>query len=128
MLRLARLLLITALLLGTGGHWALIQSAAWTGMIVGRLHQGSSITEALSQTFDGQHPCDLCKLVQRHAGSDDSKNSKTPPGIKKLELFVEAAVSPAIEASFQTVAVRLSDSAHGIQRAYAPAVPPPRAA
>jgi hypothetical protein len=128
MRRLARLLLISTLLLGTGGHWALIQSAAWTGMIVGRMHQGSSINEALSQTFDGQHPCDLCKLVERHAGENDGKSSKTPPGIKKLELFVEAAVSPALEASYRTVAAMLSDSAHGIQRAYAPAVPPPRAA
>ena len=48
----------------TGGHWLLLQSFAWVRMIV-TYARSATISTALAQTFDGQHPCPLCKLIQK---------------------------------------------------------------
>ena len=45
-----------------GGHWAILQSAAWAGMLVS-YSEKSTLSEALTKTFDGKNPCRLCKLV-----------------------------------------------------------------
>ena len=55
---------IAALLvcLTLGLHWAALQTVAWTAMVVERA-QTASLSEALQTTFDGQHPCTLCKKI-----------------------------------------------------------------
>lgn len=62
-----RAIKITAVLLLTltlGLHWALLQTVAWTGMIVS-YSRDASFTEAVSKTFDGQHPCKMCKVIKK---------------------------------------------------------------
>jgi hypothetical protein len=46
-----------------GGHWAILQSVAWTGMLL-HYSQNATIDEAWTKTFDGKHPCRLCKAVR----------------------------------------------------------------
>ncbi|HEY2951339.1 MAG TPA: hypothetical protein VGK40_02085 [Verrucomicrobiae bacterium] len=52
-----------ALVLAIGGHWAVLQTAAWVGMVIS-YSQDSPLKEAVVKTFDGRHPCKLCKAVQ----------------------------------------------------------------
>ena len=61
--RLSKWLVVVPLVLVTGGHWALLQSVAWVSMAA-RYSQDSRLKEALVKTFDGHHPCGICKLVQ----------------------------------------------------------------
>lgn len=46
-----------------GGHWAVLQSVAWFGMLAD--YSGEyGLVAGVSKTFDGQHPCGLCKKVE----------------------------------------------------------------
>ena len=79
MIRLSRNLVLAVLLLVmTGGHWALLQSAAWAGMLASHLRT-QSLHVAVSQTFDGQHPCCLCKAIQKEKGSDKKPDVVNAP-------------------------------------------------
>ena len=44
-----------ALLQILGGHWALLQTSAWVGMIV-QYSQRSGLKAGITQTFDGETP------------------------------------------------------------------------
>jgi len=57
-----------------GGHWFILQSVAWAKMVMDYSRQ-TSVQQALSETFDGEHPCDLCKKISR--ARDDSGKSAT---------------------------------------------------
>lgn len=75
-----------------GLHWSLLQSIAWTGMLF-EFAADSPVSEALERTFDGKHPCRLCKLVRegrekesRQAGT--SITAKLDPGLPAVSSVV----------------------------------------
>src|SRR5215216_1860643 len=93
-LRVSRLLVVLALTISVGLHWAFLQSVAWVGMLVNYSHS-TPLPEALSRTFGGQHPCALCKLVQTGKTDEHKKELKEP--ISKLECSLapdDALISP----------------------------------
>jgi len=47
----------------SGGHWMLLQSVAWTRMIV-EYSRRATLETALEETFDGRHPCSMCRLIE----------------------------------------------------------------
>ena len=49
-----------AILQISGGHWALLQTSAWVGMII-QYSQRAGLKAGLTQTFDGDHPCSVYK-------------------------------------------------------------------
>jgi hypothetical protein len=59
---MASVMIGLALFLTTGGHLAILQGVAWTNM-VRDFAKTESIGTALEKTFDGQHPCTLCKKI-----------------------------------------------------------------
>ncbi len=61
------------LVLSLGLHWAVLQTIAWTGMIV-KYSRDASFTEAVSKTFDGEHPCKLCLAIEK--GRADEKKQE----------------------------------------------------
>jgi len=84
---IARLATVLALVLSLGLHWAVLQTVAWTGMIVS-YSRAASFREAVDKTFDGEHPCCLCKLIrqgreaQKRDGDRQVKpGSKLDPGL-----------------------------------------------
>lgn len=87
--RMIRLVALTALLLSVGGHWALIQSAAWAGMFLKFARQGS-LHSAVIKTFDGKHPCQLCKLVDDEQRKETKPGSKAPDSKSDIQLYAEA--------------------------------------
>ena len=104
-----------------GGHWTVLQSAAWASMLANNL-RACSLPEAVKRTFDGHHPCKLC--CQIAAGKKSEKQAELSLPAKKLEFT-----------HFQTVFVfvapahfRLTgESASSVDSlTYAPPVPPPR--
>lgn len=82
---LTRWLVIVTLTLSLGAHWILLQSVAWAGMFVSYSRQ-ASLTEAIIKTFDGNHPCCLCKIVRQGKASENRKESQKPEN--KLESFL----------------------------------------
>jgi hypothetical protein len=60
--RFGKACVILALVISTGAHWAALQTVAWTAMLAEHLRT-SSLTEAVTHTFDGRHPCVLCKAI-----------------------------------------------------------------
>ena len=55
---LAFILMGLALFLTAGGHYALLQTVAWTTM-VNDFSRTGSLSMAVEKTFDGRHPCPL---------------------------------------------------------------------
>ena len=119
----SRLVVILALLASIGGHWALLQSVAWTRMIIERTHADSFAT-AVQTTLDGAHPCDLCKRITE--GKQNEQQPEKSPLNVKVDLLCERqsiAIAPTSEPLiFQSVPTE------GTPRAECPPVPPPRAA
>lgn len=78
--RLTHGLLLFALIFAMGGQWAVLQSIAWSKMLATNLRSGS-IRLAIDRTFDGKHPCCLCKAVQAGKSSEE-KREFTPVRLK----------------------------------------------
>ncbi|HUE35809.1 MAG TPA: hypothetical protein VMO20_00355 [Candidatus Acidoferrum sp.] len=62
LVRLGKVLVVFALVATLGAHWALLQTVAWTTMLASNLESGS-LHQAMTMTFDGEHPCCLCKAI-----------------------------------------------------------------
>jgi hypothetical protein len=77
---------IASLVLSIGGHWAVLQSLAWVGMAVSYSQQ-EPVADALAKTFDGKHPCRLCKLVREGKTSESKQEAKLD--LKKFEGFTQ---------------------------------------
>ncbi len=80
-------LVVAALCLSLGVHWALLQSLAWTGMLLSWSHE-VSLVEAVKNTFDGEHPCPLCKAVE----SGQQQAPKSAP-LERIKLDAVLAVA-----------------------------------
>jgi|ERR1700677_1245610 len=92
-----KLLLIAAMVTAFGGHWMVLQSVAWTTMIIANA-QNEDLGHALHNTFDGQHPCDLCKCIKK--ARDAEKKPDTQADISKINLFHE---TNAVTLSFPSI-------------------------
>ena len=110
-------------MISIGAQWAVLQSAAWVGMAVTYSIKAGSVAEGLSETFDGEHPCPMCKLVAE-GKSSEKKDPKSSAKLK-IELFAQQ----------YTVLVFARPTAHELPRAVdetapsrhlSPPVPPPR--
>ena len=82
---LVRSITVLVLILSLGLQWALLQTVAWTGMIIS-YSRDASFTEAVSKTFDGQHPCPLCKVIKQSRAAEKKQEKEAP--INKLTLAV----------------------------------------
>jgi len=119
--RFGQLLLVGTLILAVGGHWIVLQSVGWTSMVIS-YSQHASLREALQKTFDGRHPCTLCKLVMK--GQTDEKKRAIQHGETKLDFFceLERLAVPPPEPSVVAPLRPLS----ALLRAESPPTPPPR--
>jgi len=98
-----------------------LQSVAWTTMLADNLRT-QSLTEAVTHTFDGEHPCCLCKAIAAGRKSEQKKEFTAP--LQKLEFppvkenFVLIAPS-----SFQLLPLENSSAKSLAQK---PLLQPPR--
>ena len=127
-MKLARLFILTALMVSIGGQWMALQGLAWLGMAVTYSVKSGSVTTGLSETFDGEHPCPLCKAVQK--GSQEERDPSAPGNAGKslaaskaelcnfepLRLFPPHGFNEAIVMNPQKASAR----------PHAPEGPPPR--
>ena len=113
-----------ALLQLLGGHWAVLQTSAWMGMIV-QYSQQAGLKAGLAQTFDGEHPCTVCKAIQAGKKHEQKKAPQLQAELKKDYL------APWARFQFRPGRAELKYPRFGAcfeSRASEPAVPPPRRA
>jgi len=84
--RLGCIVMAVSLFLSVGGHLALLQGVAWATMIRDYSRTGS-VTAAVEKTFDGKHPCPLCKKIAK-ARTAEEKAPVTVKVEKKAEVFI----------------------------------------
>lgn len=121
--RLARLIVFFAAVQILGGHWLALQSVAWIGMVA-NYSQGETLMVALESTFDGQHPCALCKVVK--SGRAQERQQPAVKVIVKLDAVLEDVMQmpDLLETACQYLAVVRASAA----RTLAPPTPPPQVA
>jgi hypothetical protein len=121
--RIGKIFLVLALLAMLGAQWATLQTVAWTAMLADNL-RSSSFHEAVTRTFDGQHPCCLCKAIAAAKQSEKKAEFSSPP--QKLE-FPPAGENFVLiaPAHFQ---FRPLKNFHAKSFAQKPLLQPPRAA
>jgi hypothetical protein len=119
--KLPRLLLVLALLASSGAHWAVLQSVAWTAMLAENLRT-VSLAEAVHKTFDGQHPCSLCKQIS--AGKKSQKKAELSLSLKKLDF--DSRRTTFVFSAPQNFTLLPEQSCSARQLAHKPPAPPPR--
>lgn len=70
------------LLWATDARWTVLQSVAWASMVI-RYSEHMPLSQALADTFDGQHPCCLCKAIA--AARRSERKSRFPLQRARLE-------------------------------------------
>jgi hypothetical protein len=121
---LKRRAVVVLLVLSLGTPWALLQSAAWLGMLVSYSRQ-ASLVQAVSMTFDGKHPCRLCHLVKEGQAKEqrEGKNSAKP------DEQIQLGLPPVVGCLFRPPTPVLMAELFGLPdgRTDSPPTPPPRA-
>lgn len=116
--------LVTAglLVLSLGLHWAALQTVAWTGMIVAYT-QEAGVRQGLAMTFDGAHPCPLCKAIEKGRTEEQQDQKPLKPGGK---LDPAHACQPTTFDFWRPCAPPPARSLAAPQRCDAPPKPHPR--
>lgn len=79
------LLIFLAMFSIAGGHWAVLQSVAWTRMLV-EYSKSLTLGAAISKTFSGEAPCAMCQQITK-ARQQEEKAPATVKVDKKAEKF-----------------------------------------
>jgi hypothetical protein len=119
--RFGRALVIAALVLTTGAHWAALQTVAWTTMLANQLRSGS-FAEAVSRTFDGKHQCPLCKAIAA-AKKSEKKSEAVSPWVKMEFPPVAEEIILVPPAQFEIIPLH---NAFASSFSFPPPFPPPR--
>ena len=125
----ARLAVVLFACLSVGLQWSAVQVVGWVSMAV-EFSRTRPVVTALEMTFDGKHPCELCKLVQDHGLRSESEKQSPPESKSEIKLLAATLwdnplgwpVPLFLNTSFPDEP-RLS-----LQTKKRPPVPPPRAA
>lgn len=90
-MRLVRFMLVcVALLHLSGGHWGVMQAIAWARMLVDYSAQ-RGLLDGVRTTFDGRHPCAMCRAISTATQEQSQDEQKAPPvggkdfSVKKLK-------------------------------------------
>ena len=120
------LVIALALFLVAGGHWAMLQGVAWATMVKDFSKTGS-LTEAVGKTFDGKHPCAMCKKIAS-ARTSEEKAPITVKIDKKAEVFVSSSGSKVPEPASRSYKYGSASFVLMPELCFAPPVPVPIAA
>lgn len=125
--RFAHRLILVVLLIALGLSPVLMQTVAWARMLV-EYSRNTTLTAAVEMTFDGEHPCALCRKVQKAQKEGETDHApQAPPTMRDIVFFHEGSVmriTPMVAMSQPQA--RGHDSATLVTRHQKPPVPPPR--
>jgi hypothetical protein len=81
--------MVIALCCAIGLHWFVLQSFAWTSMLI-EYSKRAPLCQAIAQTFDGGHPCSLCHIVAKGKASEKKSDIQSP--VPKIDIICVARV------------------------------------
>jgi hypothetical protein len=87
LLRFAQVILVFAVFCMANGSDFIVQGFAWGTMIIDYSSR-DTVVEAVLKTFDGNHPCKICKKVDEQQNSQTKRMIET--GLRKLDLCCAA--------------------------------------
>lgn len=113
-----------------GGHIAGLQVVAWTGMLLSR-SASQGFERAMATTFDGQHPCSMCRAVSRLADAAPRDAAGVPPAkpdaaVKPPDLAPATAIASELPSGDWTRLILPPVAAGSAQHTPQPEPPPPR--
>jgi hypothetical protein len=85
------ILLLFAVLAANNFHLPAMQVVAWTGMLI-TYNREAELSQAVAMTFDGEHPCEMCKAIKAEQTSADTDNLVAGSAVRLL-LFIESVPS-----------------------------------
>jgi hypothetical protein len=116
-----RAVTIFALCCAIGLQWVALQSIAWTAMIVD-YSKNVSVCHAIAKTFDGAHPCSLCRIVSR--GKTAEKKSDLQLLTPRIDMICTnravTLIQPFVHFDYVTTDFSVFENGQS------PPVPPPR--
>jgi len=121
--RIARLVVVGAICLSLGMHWALLQGIAWTGMLISFASEGAVI-EAVQKTFDGQHGCALCHKVKEGRNSGQEMPQQAGHSLQKINAVL-VEITQLIAPAGETISFAMTRGMM-VKRNEMPETPPPR--
>jgi hypothetical protein len=119
--QVGRIATIGALCCAIGLHWVVLQSLAWTTMLVD-YSKRAPLCQAIAQTFDGAHPCSLCHVVNKGKNSEKKSDLQSPT--PKIDMICVSRLSHLIR-PFIPVEYSVRDFGPSLI-GRSPPVPPPR--
>jgi hypothetical protein len=81
---------VALLVLSLGLHWTFLQTIAWSGMLF-NYSQDVGFSRAVSMTFDGDHPCSLCKVVEAGKAQEQQQQEEGVTPLPDLKLGLPPA-------------------------------------
>jgi len=73
--RFGAFLCALALIQLMGGHYAVLQTTAWVGMVV-NYSKAEGVGAGISKTFDGKHPCSLCLSIAKNRQTEKKQSTQ----------------------------------------------------
>jgi hypothetical protein len=121
---LVRLGVVLMVCLSLGMHRGVLQTVAWARMLADFAAE-RPLLEAVEMTFDGEHPCELCRMAQeKDPASSPLPTTGASPAKKLLAVVCEASV-PLFSPPGRTPQ-RSEPACVSPERHHAPEKPPPR--
>lgn len=115
---------LLAIFISAGGHWAVLQSIAYTRMLVEFVEQ-DSLGTAVKKTFDERYACSLCPKI-RDGFNNEHKTRPSLSEVDQPEFLLQSSAliffTPVVVADVAFVPSRHIDFSN------APPKPPPRVA
>lgn len=71
-------------------HLPVLQIGAWAGMLI-EYSRGNSFADALEMTFDGKHPCCMCKAIEKEQTKSSNEDSIGAPSPNQMILFSQVS-------------------------------------
>ena len=111
-----------------GGHWAVLQTFAWAEMLRDYTQKTGSVAVAVEQTFDGAHPCELCREIATAKAKEHKQNPAAPTGkddAKVKALVADSLPLPLVRIAAEVPSLRTVPGCSP-NRTDEPPTPPPR--
>ena len=124
------LLVLTGCIHLCGGPLGLLQCVAWMKMVI-TYSQTDGVQEGLKMTFDGEHPCEMCRMISQATKQSPSTPEAPTPDTKIGKILNEFSLADEIKLPIRNTSAqmvgKLTIHLQSIEdRDGSPPVPPPR--
>jgi hypothetical protein len=109
------------LIVAIGGNLAILQCFGWMGMLVSYAQQ-DGFALAIEKTFDGKHPCKICKVVKKSGETEQSK--ELPKSAGKIDCILTEKTISNWTTTWIEIETQADESAR--LRFVLPPTPPPK--